>query len=225
MYCPVGKQRPWVKHPHTPRGRTRPVRTLKGPARLDWLGLSREATVAGTHGAMWTMERDSVGCQGRMETIVRSLAILKHWKRGVLSLERDGVFFFFFSKLWNGNSPTVDLLDIIAFLTLTTSNKLACFIHLFQFSSVAQYVWYFSSPWTAAGQASLSITNSCSLLRFISIESVMPSNHLILCHLFSSCLQSFPASGSFPVSQSFPSGGQRTGVSASAAVLSMNRMD
>ena len=98
MYCPVGKQRRWVKHPHTPRGMTWPVRTLKGPARLDWLGLSREATVAGTHGAMWTMERDSVGCQGRMETIVRSLAILKHWERGVLSLERDGVFFFFFSK-------------------------------------------------------------------------------------------------------------------------------
>ena len=177
MYCPVGKQRPWVKHPHTPRGRTRPVWALKGPAQLDWPGLSREATWLG-HTGRCGLERDSVGCQGRMETIVRSLAILKHWERGVLSLERD----FFFSKLWNGNSPTVEIPDIIAFQTLTTSNELACFIHLFQFSSVAQYVWYFLSPWTAAGQASLSITNSCSLLRFISIESVMPSNHLILCH-------------------------------------------
>ena len=43
-------------------------------------------------------------------------------------------------------------------------------------------VWLFVTPWTAAPQASLSITNSRSLLKLISIESVMPSNHLILCH-------------------------------------------
>ena len=44
------------------------------------------------------------------------------------------------------------------------------------------HVQLFATPWTAACQASLSITNSWSLLKFISIESVMPSNHLILCH-------------------------------------------
>ena len=48
----------------------------------------------------------------------------------------------------------------------------------------------------------------------MSIESVMPSNHLILCHPLSSRLQSFPASGSFPMSQLFALGGQSTGVSA-----------
>ena len=42
-------------------------------------------------------------------------------------------------------------------------------------------VWLFATPWTAAHQASLSITNSQSLLKVISIKSVMPSNHLILC--------------------------------------------
>ena len=42
-------------------------------------------------------------------------------------------------------------------------------------------VWLFATPWTAAHQASLSITNSQSLLKLTSIESVMPSNHLILC--------------------------------------------
>ena len=42
-------------------------------------------------------------------------------------------------------------------------------------------VWLFATPWTAACQASLSITNSWSLLKLMSIESVMPSNHLILC--------------------------------------------
>ena len=43
-------------------------------------------------------------------------------------------------------------------------------------------VWFFATLWTAARQASLSITNSWSLLKPMSIESVMPSNHLILCH-------------------------------------------
>ena len=43
-------------------------------------------------------------------------------------------------------------------------------------------VWLFATPWTTAGQASLSITNSWSLLTLMSIESVMPFNHLILCH-------------------------------------------
>ena len=52
-----------------------------------------------------------------------------------------------------------------------------------QFSSVQSLslVWLFTTPWTAAHQASLSITNSWSLLKLMSIESVMPSNHLILC--------------------------------------------
>ena len=52
-----------------------------------------------------------------------------------------------------------------------------------QFSSVQSFshVWLFSTPWTAPRQASLSITNSWRLLKFMSIESVVPSNHLI-CH-------------------------------------------
>ena len=84
----------------------------------------------------------------------------------------------------------------------------------------------FAIPWTAAYQASLSITNSRSLLKLMSIELAMPFNHLILCHPpFSSCLQSFPASGSFPVSQFVASGGQSIGVSASASVLPMNIQD
>ena len=63
-----------------------------------------------------------------------------------------------------------------------------CFIGISQetqFSSVQSLscVWLFATPWTAACQASLSITNSHSLLKLMSIESVMPSNHLILCRL------------------------------------------
>ena len=53
-----------------------------------------------------------------------------------------------------------------------------------QFSSIQSLsgVWLFATPWTAARQASLSITNSWSFLELMLIESVMPSNHLILCH-------------------------------------------
>ena len=62
-------------------------------------------------------------------------------------------------------------------------------------SSLTQYVRLFATPWTAARQASLSITSSQTLLKLMSIKSVMPSNHVILCHPL--LLQSFPASGSF----------------------------
>ena len=55
---------------------------------------------------------------------------------------------------------------------------------LLQFSSVQSlcHVWLFETPWTAAHQVSLSITSSRSLLKLMSIESMMPSNHLTLCH-------------------------------------------
>ena len=96
-----------------------------------------------------------------------------------------------------------------------------------QFSSVQSLsrVWLFATPWTAAHQASVSITNSlvysnsCPLSRWchptISF-SVVP---------FSSCLQSFPASGSFQISQLFASDSQSIGVSASTTVLPKNTQD
>ena len=64
------------------------------------------------------------------------------------------------------------------------------------------------------GSSTISISRS--LLKFVSVELVMLSNHL------SFCLQSFPASGSFPVSWLFISGGQSIGTSASASVLPIN---
>ena len=90
-------------------------------------------------------------------------------------------------------------------------------IHIYQFSSVQSHscVWLFETPWTAACQASLSITNSWWCHPTIS-SSVIP---------FSSCLQSFPGSGSFQMSQLFALGGQRIGVSASTSVLPMNIQD
>ena len=84
-------------------------------------------------------------------------------------------------------------------------------------SSVTQSYPTLCNPMYCSSQASLSITNSQTLLKLTSVESVMPSNHLIL-----SYLQSFPASGSYPMGQLLESGGQSIGVSASTSVLPMN---
>ena len=86
-------------------------------------------------------------------------------------------------------------------------------------------VQLFVTPWTAACQASLSITNSCSLLKLMSIELVMSSNHLSLCHPFLLLPSAFPESGSFPMSQLFLSGGQSIGGWTSASVHLMNIQD
>ena len=89
--------------------------------------------------------------------------------------------------------------------------------------SVTQSCLTLCDPMNLTCQASLSITNSRNPLKLMSIESMMPSNHLILCCPF--LLLPLPASGSFQMSQLFIPGGQSTGVSASASVLPMNTQD
>ena len=84
-----------------------------------------------------------------------------------------------------------------------------------QFSNLSR-VWLFVTTWTAARQVSLSITNSPSLLKLMSVELVIPSNHLILCHPLLLLPQSFPVSESFPSSQFFTSGGRSIGALASS---------
>ena len=79
-----------------------------------------------------------------------------------------------------------------------------------------------ATPWTAAHHGLLSSTVSWSLLKFMSIESVVLYNYLILCFPLLLLLHSFPASGSFPISQLFTSGGQNIEASASATDLPMN---
>ena len=97
---------------------------------------------------------------------------------------------------------------------------------LSQFSSIQSLscVRLFATPWTAAHQASLSTTNSWSLLKLMSIKLVMLSNHLIFCCplLLPSI---FPRSGSFLMNQFFALGGQSIRASASASVLPMNIQD
>ena len=103
-----------------------------------------------------------------------------------------------------------------------SSNYLTVLLRGFSSVQSLSCVWLFATPWTAALQASLYITNSQTLLRLMSFmldhptisSSAVPS---------SSHLWSFPASGSFQMSQFFTSGGQSIGLSAS--VLPMNIQD
>ena len=83
-------------------------------------------------------------------------------------------------------------------------------------------VQLFETLWTTARQTSPVLHVSWSLLRLMSIESAMLSNYLTLCRPLLLSLQSFPASGSFPMSWLFPSGGQSIGASAFASLLPMN---
>ena len=101
------------------------------------------------------------------------------------------------------------------------------FGRVYQFSSVQSLSRgrLFETPWTAVHQASLSITNSWSLPKPMSIDLVMPSNHLILCRPLLLLPSIFPSTRVFPKSWLFAWGGQITGVSASTSVLPMNTQD
>ena len=107
------------------------------------------------------------------------------------------------------------------FITGIQQSDSVIYIFLFSCWAVSDSV----TPWTAACQAYLSITISQSLFRLMSTELAMPSNHLISSSVvpFSSCLQSFPASGSFLMSRLFALGRQSIG--ASASFLPVNFQD
>ena len=87
------------------------------------------------------------------------------------------------------------------------------------------HVWLFATPWTAARQACLSMTNSWSLPRLMSIESVMPSNHLILCHPLLLPPSIFPSMRIFSNESALCIRWPSTGVSASTSVLPMHTQD
>ena len=126
------------------------------------------------------------------------------------------ILLFLFTCIWSGlftNKQTC---------TFSSVCVCVCVSRSIQFSSVQSLsrVWLFATPWVAACQASLSITNSRSSLKLMSIESVMPSSHLILC-----CPLLLLPSISFPMSQLFTWSGQSIRVSTSASVLPMNTQD
>ena len=107
-------------------------------------------------------------------------------------------------------------------LTLSGENHRPVFATVVQALSRVQL---FVTTWTAARQASLSFTVSQSLLKLMCIESVMPFNHLILCHSLLLLPSVFPSIRVFSNEWLFASGGQSIGVSTSASVPLMNIQD
>ena len=121
------------------------------------------------------------------------------------------------SRHANKNKEVVDIL-ILAIARIRYIND----ILRHQFSSVTQSC---PTPWTAAVQASLSITNSRSLPKPMSIESVMPSNYLILCHPFLLLFSVFPSIRVFSNASALCIRWAKYGVSASTSVLPINTQD
>ena len=115
----------------------------------------------------------------------------------------------------SGIFSLVRWLIFIGFKKLTGRRPFVCVC-------VLSHIQSFATPWPAACQASLPFTAFQSLLRFMSVELTVPSNHLILCCPFPFCPQFFPGSGSLPGCRLFTSGRQSIGASTSASVLSVN---
>ena len=87
------------------------------------------------------------------------------------------------------------------------------------------HVQFFATPWTAAHQASLSITNSQTLLKLMPIESVMPSSHLILCRPLLLPPSVFPSIRVFSIESGLCIRWPKYWISASASVLPVNIQD
>ena len=131
----------------------------------------------------------------------------------------------FLSLMFAKTAELFFLVVVLFFIPASNVWKLQLLQHLICCCcSAAQLFPALCDPMDCSTQ-SLSITNSRSLLRLTSIELVMPSNHLALCHPLLLLPSIFPTLGSFPMSQYFTSGGRSIGDSASASVLPMNIHD
>ena len=143
-------------------------RTRKSGGIIQYMRLKYWIMVLDSHVSRWLRARKD-GCLS--------------WGKGASSLFLHCLLWFKFSSNWMIPTHNVEG-DLLSLITHSNANYFWKCFHRHQFSSVQllSCVWLFAMPWSAARQASLSITNSQSLLKLISIESVMPSNHLILCH-------------------------------------------
>ena len=142
------------------------------------------------------------------------LCLTTYWEVGCY-MSKSSMYMFHLASPYVPFKPANMLpymygLPCISFSVILFESNLPISRHSVQFSSVQSlsHVQLFATPWTAARQGTLSITNSQSLLRLMSTESVMPLNHLILCHPLLLLPSIFPALGSFQMNQFSASGSQ-----------------
>ena len=125
-----------------------------------------------------------------------------------------------FSISWQDHTHTLPYSNWHFFFFLI--NFIGVFVVIIQLLSCVQL---FAPPWTAAHQTLLSFITFWSLLKLLSIESVLLSNHLILCCPLLLLLSIFPSIRAFSNESLLPISGQSIGASASASVLPMNIQD
>ena len=172
----------------------------------------------------WYLLRPQALSSRRRNSIICLCCRLCSFGDAVMSMQLTPVLGLWHSKAvvphyqtlsWKGVYGT-DALWLLTVCCETTANFKTSPNYQFSLVQSLSHVRLFVTPWIAACQASLSITNSWSSPRLTSIESVMPSSHLILCRPLLFLPQSLSASEYFPMSQLFAWGGQSTGVSALA---------
>ena len=187
------------------------------PGLLQFMGSQRVG-----HG--WASEQNCTeGCNIKKTKIMASGSITS-WQIDGETVETVSDFYFLGSKttadgdcsheikrcwlLWRKTMTNLD--------RILKSRDISC-----QFSSVQSLsrVWLFVTPWIAAGQDTLSITNSQSSLKLMCIKLVMPSSHLILFRPLLLLPPIPPRIRVFPMSQRFAWGGQSIGISALASFL------
>ena len=116
-----------------------------------------------------------------MQVALLDLVCVKQYSKihclTLLNIQQTPILYLYFWHLFCH-------LELLFLVISSCVEGLSFLLYCSEFSSdqFISCVWLFATPWTAARQASLSITNSRRLLKLMSIESVMPSNHLILCH-------------------------------------------
>ena len=143
---------------------------------------------------------------------------LKKWSFVCTNRERINILFYYkqINKITKITTETHKHMKSLLTKTLIITSGMIIVVQSLS------HVWLFVTPWTVACHASMSFTIFWSLLKFMYIELVIKSNHLILYSPLLLCLHSFSASGSFPMGQLFASGGQSTGASAWKSISPSN---
>ena len=180
----------------------------------------------------------SLGWEGRLEKGMTShshfLAWKIPWRKEPGSLQSTGS-----QRVGHDWATSLSLSSMFQFFNInghfqeniktywTEQSTIKIYHSVFCISSVQSlnHVWLLATPWTAARQASLLITNSWRLFRLMSIASVMPANHLILCRPLLLPSSMFPSVRVFSNESVLHIRWPSIGVSASAAVLPMNIQD